>query len=163
MSARWLHRSFPASVLLTRRPTSNYPLTRHHCENPRTWTWGWSTPHPRTTEISLKGVAPQWEGFCEPTVSPVGKWEPKVNIQLPPALRDASQEAHTGLTSQGSLGESAGLDQWGSDRDGEGGWSLQRPVLRSWHTAFQLAVVPEQRFQTAALPICQAKPVAESG
>ena len=36
ISSKWQHRSFLTSLSLTRRPTSNYPQTRHYCETPRT-------------------------------------------------------------------------------------------------------------------------------
>ena len=44
--------------------------------------------------------------------------------------------------------------------DREGGWHLYHPVLRSWWPTFLLTVVPEQRPQPAALPICSARTVA---
>lgn len=71
-----------------------------------------------------------------------GKREPEVDNQH----MGHFQEAHSGLASWRSSEESARLDYWGSERDGEGGRSLQQTLLRLWKTAFLLISVPEQRF-----------------
>lgn len=44
----WLH--FPP----TKRTMNNYSRIRHHCEHPRTWRWGWSTPG--TTATKTDGI-----------------------------------------------------------------------------------------------------------
>lgn len=50
------------------------------------------------------------------------------------AFWDASWEAHLGIASWGSLGESA--------RDSKGGWGSHQGVYRSWQTIFLLAEIP---------------------
>lgn len=64
MSSRWQCRLFPTSVPLTRRAASNLPWTRYHCENPRTWGWGWSTPRNSETEKDhirrVRGATTLW-------------------------------------------------------------------------------------------------------
>lgn len=41
-SLQWWHKLFWTLISLTRRPVSNYPYSKHYCENPRTQGWGWS-------------------------------------------------------------------------------------------------------------------------
>ena len=77
-------------------------------------------------------------------------------------LYEISQEAHRGCTSQGSLGKSAGLDQWGTNRDGKGEQGFQRLALRSRQTAILLTMVMEQTSWPVTLPIRRAKLVATS-
>ena len=77
-------------------------------------------------------------------------------------LYEISQEAHRGGTSQGSLGKSAGLDHWGTDRDGKGEQGFQRLALRSRQIAILLTMVMEQTSWPVTLPICRAKLVATS-
>lgn len=101
MPSRWQHWSFPTLVLLTRSPTSNYPQTRHHYENPELGGWSWSTPldhreggGPHQKE---RGAAALWlclpssrqqEGPSGPVVYPVGKKEsPKWTSSSPSTTR----------------------------------------------------------------------------
>ena len=114
---------------LTRRQlASNYPLTRHHCENWECREWVRLKHRPRTSEIKkchfrrVRGAAALWpqhpshrpvqhctEAAPYPPTHPlppqacsfsIGKREPKGNIQLP----QNCGTFYLGLTSQGSLG-----------------------------------------------------------
>ena len=79
--------------------------------------------------IPQASTGPHWEGPRPgPTAPPVEKESPRWTPRVP-ALQDASQKVHSGLTSWGSLGECAEFDHWGSGRDGEGGgaYSNQHP------------------------------------
>lgn len=79
-------------------------------------------PHP-----PLQGwhsASPRWPFGS--VVSPVRKRELNQGRHLAlPALQDTSQEPYSGPVSWGSLGESAGLHHWGSDRDGDRRWGVQ--------------------------------------
>lgn len=60
------------------------------------------------------------------------------------------------------VGESTGLDYWGSYEEGEEGWGLQQPAL-NLGGPHAFCTVPEKSTQSVALLICKAKPVAPSG
>ena len=70
-----------------------------------------------------------------PVASP-GERESTGGYLAAPALWNTSQEAHLGLASQGSWGQSTELDQWGPDRDREAEEGLQQSVLRSRRITF---------------------------
>lgn len=78
-------------------------------------------------------------------------------------FQDVSWEVHSGLASWGSLGESAGLDHWGFDRDREKRGMADSNLcsdLGSLHYRLQQYL---SRDLSQALPICRAEPVAPSG
>ena len=103
---------------------------------------------PRPAQCHTKRVSPS-------LFFPVGK-RAQVGHPAPPVLWDTSWEAHSGLTSQGSLGKSVELNHL-ETLETEKGMGSQQPVLRSWGTTFLLIVVPEQRPQPVALSMCRGK------
>lgn len=95
------------------------------------------------------------ESHSRPTVSPVGKDNPRWAPSFPSIMGcclGSSLRPHPTKVTGGTC------KAWPlAIRDREGVWGLQRPMLRSWLTAFLLAVVPEERSQPTALPTCRAK------
>lgn len=89
-------------------------------------------------------------------VSPLGKRDPKVNIQLSRTARH-----HFGLPSLGSVGESVGLNNQGSDRN-----RYEGRAYSNWssdlgrHSSF---CQPEQRYKSVSLSLCRTKLMALSG
>ena len=76
-----------------------------------------------------------------------------------PALQD-TQVVHLGLASQGSLGELVRLDQYGSNRDREGGGATRKEPRDLDGPIFLLSAVLKQIPQSVALPICRTKLVS---
>lgn len=164
MPSRWQHWSFPTLVLLTRSPTSNYPQTRHHYENPELGGWSWSTPldhreggGPHQKE---RGAATLWlclpssrqqEGPSGPVVYPVGKKrEPKVDIQL--------SQHHTTFPGRPNWscltwiwGNLQRLNHWASDRNLEEA-GLTATVTQILVDLLPMAVALEQKSHAGALP-----------
>ena len=137
-SSRGQHRSFPTSAPLTRRPTSNYPQTRHHwdkCPEPRAEatapSWSRQAEKGERSGCTLTTLAlPRGWHSITPT-GPSSLWLPQRESESPrwtssfssragcftevqggpPAAlvwHDASWEAHSGLTPPWSLWESLG-------------------------------------------------------
>lgn len=173
-SSLW-HRLFLISLLLTRWATSNYPQTPLW----KSQNLGVRLKHPLGHRPKGPHWKDQWRLYSDCTVPP-----PDLRSALPPAqglqflqlekraqgehpaspvLRDASWKAHSGFASRGSLEKPVGFSSWGSEIDREGGQGLQQPALKSWLNTFLLIVMPEQKCQPVALPICRAKSVAPSG
>ena len=121
MSPKWWHRTFPIPPPHTIRTTNNYSWTRHHCENPRTWRWGWSTPCTTETKTDhirrVRGATPRWPHCPCPRLvkhhmerSPLSLWflqrqkRAQAGHPASPLLWLTSWESHSCLASGGSQG-----------------------------------------------------------
>lgn len=85
---------------------------------------------PTTLPLPQIGIAPCQEDFLEPTVSS-GVKESPVWISSSPSIVGHDWGAPLQSHPTRMTGESARLDPWESDCDGEGGKGLQPPALTS--------------------------------